>query len=183
MNIKHKHAGHIIAIEGHLFTANDAGMWDLTDVWRSLNLPKGKQPGRWRGKTRDRMSQSQNLDVRNLGAGGHQVMATKRAVIEYAAWVSEEFEDMVFAAFEAVLEMPDVALLVADKMRSIGNTREAEALERQVFNERCDWNVFKALQGNTQQGLRNAVRHGNLTPQQAIELGLRPPTEKRGVSL
>lgn len=40
-------------------------------------------------------------------------------------WVSREFETMVYDAFEAILDMPEVALLVADKMRSIGHDHSA----------------------------------------------------------
>ena len=29
MNNKHKHAGHIITIEGHSFKSNESGMWNL----------------------------------------------------------------------------------------------------------------------------------------------------------
>ncbi|TWI51017.1 hypothetical protein IQ22_03719 [Pseudomonas duriflava] len=46
---------------------------------------------------------------------------------------------MVFDAFEAVLEMPDVALLVADKMAEPGRQKSAENLKRSAFNDRCDW--------------------------------------------
>lgn len=47
IDIKHKHSGHVIIIEGHAFKANDRGQWDLTDIWRTLKLPKSKQPGKW----------------------------------------------------------------------------------------------------------------------------------------
>lgn len=134
IDIKHKHAGHLIAIEGYSFKANDAGMWDLTEIWQTLKLPKGKAPGRWRGKEKDRLSQSQNLDVRNLGNAGHRALATKRAAIEYAAWVSPEFKDMVFDAFEAILEMPEVAQVVANKMRQLGYDHSAALLEREKDN-------------------------------------------------
>ena len=172
MNIKHKHAGHVIIIDGQAFKANDSGMWDLTDMWQTLKLPKAKQPGRWRGKKKERLSQSQNLDVRNLGNSGHQVIATKRATIEYAGWVSAEFKDMVYDAFEAILEMPEVALLVADKMRSIGHVHSAAILERHAFNGKCDWTALKKSHTNTQAGLKAAVALGHLTPARAVTLGL-----------
>ncbi|OEC32694.1 hypothetical protein SAMN05216600_101581 [Pseudomonas cuatrocienegasensis] len=134
IDIKHKHAGHLITIEGHPFKANNAGMWSLTEIWQTLKLPKAKAPGRWRGKEKDRLSQSQNLDVRNLGNAGHRALATKRAAIEYAAWVSPEFKDMVFDAFEAILEMPEVAQAVTDKMRQLGYDHSAALLEREKDN-------------------------------------------------
>ncbi|MGE7956338.1 hypothetical protein ACQKQA_07010 [Pseudomonas sp. NPDC089530] len=130
IDIVHKHAGHLIVIQGQFFKANESGMWSLTEVWQVLKLPKGKQPGRWRGKEKERLAQSQNLDVRNLGNSGHQVMATKRATIEYAGWVSPEFKDLVYDAFEAVLEMPEVTLLVAEKMAELGRTKSVEILRR-----------------------------------------------------
>ncbi|MDK5911976.1 hypothetical protein [Serratia nevei] len=38
MNInKHKHANHVITIEGHSFKANESGMWNLTEIWKVLN--------------------------------------------------------------------------------------------------------------------------------------------------
>ncbi|MGE1525606.1 hypothetical protein [Pseudomonas putida] len=98
--------------------------------------------------------------------------ATKRATLAYAGWVSDEFEAMVYDAFEAILEMPEVALLVADKMRNMGNDHSAAILERSAFNDRCDWRALKAPHKNTQKGLRAAVAKGNLSLERAIGLGL-----------
>ena len=50
IDIKHKHSGHLIAINGQPFKANDRGQWNLTDIWQVLKLPKGKAPGRWRNE-------------------------------------------------------------------------------------------------------------------------------------
>ncbi len=44
MNNKHKHAGHIITIEGHSFKSNESGMWNLTEIWKILGLPNNKLP-------------------------------------------------------------------------------------------------------------------------------------------
>jgi hypothetical protein len=139
IDIKHKHASHFIIIEGQAFKANDSGMWDLTDIWRTLKLPKGKAPAQWRTNQAKRLEAMQNLHSSN-GSGS---WATKRATLAYAAWVSEEFETMVYDAFEAILEMPEVALLVADKMRSMGNDHSAAILERHVFNDKCDWGALR----------------------------------------
>lgn len=140
IDIKHKHSGHLIVIEGHSFKANEAGQWDLTEIWQTLKLPKGKAPAQWRTKQAQRLQRMQNLQGQNLGGRlGERTLATKRATIEYAGWVSEEFKDMVFDAFEAILEIPEVALLVADKMTELGYVKSAEILERSVFNDRCDW--------------------------------------------
>ena len=88
-------------------------------------------------------------------------------------WVSDEFKDMVYDAFEAILDMPEVALIVADKMHSMGNDHSAAILKRHVFNDRCDWRALRAPHKNTQQGLRAALAKGNLSPERAVELGLK----------
>lgn len=171
IDIKHKHASHVIIIEGQAFKANDSGMWDLTDIWQTLKLPKGKAPAQWRTKQAQRLIDMQNLQV--IQGRAAQTLATKRATIEYAGWVSDEFKDMVYDAFEAILEMPEVALLVADKMRSMGNNHSAVILERSVFNDKCDWSAIKRPHKNTQEGLRAAVARGTITKAWAIELGLK----------
>lgn len=173
IDIQHKHASHVIIIEGQAFKANDSGMWDLTDIWKTLELPKGKQPGQWRTKTAERLERMQFLHALNNGRSGSRVFATKRATIEYAGWVSEDFKDMVYDAFEAILEMPEVAMLVADKMASLGNVHSADILRRMTFNDRCDWKSLKTPRKNTQVGLKAAVMRGHLSPQKAAELGLR----------
>ena len=173
IDIKHKHSSHVIIIEDQAFRANDSGMWDLTDIWRTLKLPKGKAPAQWRTKRAQRLVDMQNLQV--IQGRAAQTLATKRAAIEYAGWVSPEFEDMVFDAFEAILEMPEVALLVADKMHSMGNDHSAAILERHVFNDKCDWTALrgykKALrrpltdaQKEQQKWERAAKRHESANP-------------------
>ena len=99
--------------------------------------------------------------------------ANKRAALAYAGWVSREFETMVYDAFEAILEMPEVALLVADKMRNMGNDHSAAILERHTFSDKCDWSPIKRPHKNTQEGLRAAVARGTITKAWAIELGLK----------
>jgi hypothetical protein len=142
MNIKHKHAGHVIIIDGQAFKANDSGMWNLTDIWQALKLPKGKQPGQW-----NNLKDGQYL--REMGfshsakAGAITVThANKRATLTYAGWVSREFETMVYDAFEAILERPEVARVVAEIMGSIGHSHSAAILERHVFNEKSDWTAL-----------------------------------------
>jgi hypothetical protein len=140
MDIRHKHANHVIIIGDQAFKANDSGMWDLTDIWRALKLHAKKGPGKWAElKEAQRLAASGKVESSN----GTGTLATKQAVIRYAAWVSPEFEDMVYTAFEAILEMPEVALLVAEKMRSLGNDHSASILERHVFNDKCYWNSLK----------------------------------------
>ena len=166
-DIKHKHAGHVIIIEGQAFKANDAGQWDLTDIWRTLKLPVKNGPAQWRTKQAKRMEAMQNLHSSN-GAGS---WATKRATLEYAGWVSDEFKDMVYDAFEAILELPEVALIVADKMASLGSDHSASILKRMTFNDKCQWSSLGHR--NTVQGLRSAIAKGNLTEAQAAALAAR----------
>lgn len=66
------------------------------------------------------------------------MLATKRAAIEYAAWVSPEFKDMVFYAFEAVLDMPEVAQAVADKMHQLGHKHNAAIVQWMTENQECN---------------------------------------------
>lgn len=170
IDIKHKHAAHVIIIEEKAFNANDAGQWDLTDIWKTLKRSKTKGPGKWAElKAAKRLRESRKVELSH----GNGTFATKQATIRYAAWVSPEFEDVVYDAFEAILEMPEIALLVADKMRSMGNDHSAVVLERHTFNDKCDWKAFKRTHTDSQAGLRAAVRGGNLTPEKAIELGLK----------
>lgn len=169
IDIKHKHAAHVIIIEGKAFKANDAGQWDLTDIWKTLKLSKTKGPGKWAElKEAKRLRESRKVELSH----GNGTFATKQATIRYAAWVSPEFEDAVYDAFEAILEMPEVALIVADKMRSMGNNHSAAILERYTFNDKCDWSI-KPPHRNTQKGLRAAVARGTITQARAVELGLK----------
>lgn len=131
IQIKHKHAGHLITIEGRPFKANDAGMWNLTEIWQTLKLPKGKQPGQWRTKEAERLERMHFLHSLNSGRSGSHIQATKRATLEYAGWVSSEFKDMVYDAFEAILDIPEVAQAAADKMRQLGYDHSATLLERE----------------------------------------------------
>lgn len=169
--IKHKHAGHLIVIEGHAFKANDAGMWDLTDIWQTLGLPKGKQPGQWNTLKEGRYMREMDFSHSAKTGAVTVTNANKRATLSYAGWVSREFETMVYDAFEAILELPEVALIVADHMHKLGHTRSAEIITRMVFNDKCRW----ASRGhrNTAKGLKAAVGAGHLTIEGATSLAIR----------
>lgn len=132
IDIKHKHASHVIIIEGRAFKANDAGQWNLTDIWKALRMSKTKGPGKWAElKEAKRLRESRKVELSH----GSGTLATKQATIRYAAWVSSEFEDVVYEAFEAILEMPEVALIVADKMRSMGDEHSAAILQSITENQ------------------------------------------------
>ncbi|MCK3850625.1 KilA-N domain-containing protein [Pseudomonas sp. W2Jun17] len=146
MDITHKHADHLIIIEGQPFKANDSGMWDLTEIWRILKLPKGKAPAQWRTNQSKRLEAMQNLHSSN-GSGS---WATKRGALAYAAWVSEEFETMVYDAFEAILEMPEVAQLVAVKMQSLGKNHSAEILKRHITENQERNSILRKLKKGPQ---------------------------------
>ena len=177
IDIKHKHASHVIIIEGQAFKANDAGQWDLTDIWQTLkgireDVEK-RQPKRWSQTNEGKRFSGDGKSVSGGSGRGESTFANKQATLRYAAYVSPEFEDVVYDAFEAILEMPEVALLVADKMRSMGNDHSAAILERHTFNDKCDWSAMRRTHKNTQNGLRAAVSKGYLTPVRATELGLK----------
>lgn len=151
IDIKHKHAGHVIVIEGQPFKASAAGQWNLTEIWRALKLAPKKSPGQWRTKEAKRLEAMQNLHSSNGAAS----WATKRATIEYAAWVSPEFKDMVFDAFEAVLETQEVAHAVAKVMHESGHQHSAAILER-ILTENQERNRI----------LRNLAKGRTLSPEQ-----------------
>lgn len=165
MDIQHKHSGHIIVIEGIPFAANEAGMWNLTEIHRELSLPDNRKPAQWRDKAARRFLTMQNLHSQRVGKTQH-TFATKRATIEYAGWVSEEFKDLVYDAFEAILEDAVAAAVVAEKMRELGHTHSATLLER-MNRDRAD--ALQALKKlphmNSKEGLKAALNRGNVTPE------------------
>lgn len=143
IDIKHKHSGHLIVIEGKPFKANDSGQWDLTEVWQTLELPKGKAPGKFMDrKEAKRLEGTEKIGFVKVNRVT-RTLAAKQAVIRYAAWVSPEFEDAVFDAFEAILESPEVAALVIKQMNDLGHTHSAAIVEKTIFNDRCDWKAFR----------------------------------------
>ncbi|WGK91261.1 hypothetical protein [Pseudomonas migulae] len=162
INIKHKNASHVIIINGQAFKANDAGMWDLTDIWKTLQGIRDdvakRAPVRWNQTTEGkRLSNSGKTATAKAGTENHTV-ANKQATLRYAGYVSAEFEDVVYDAFEAILELPEVALLVADKMRCVGYAHSAAILERHVFNDKCDWNALKGYKKSPKRHLSNSER-------------------------
>ncbi|WP_260963087.1 KilA-N domain-containing protein [Pseudomonas citri] len=143
IDITHKHAGHIVIIEGHPFKSNNAGKWDLIEIWKALKLDANKSPSQWRTKEAQRLVTLQFLHSKQGRLGG--TWATKRAVIEYAAWVSPEFKDTVFDAFEAILESPEVARVVAKIMHDSGRLHSSSILER-MLNENQERNqILRSL--------------------------------------
>lgn len=175
MNNLHKHAGHIISIENHSFKANESGMWNLTEIWKVLRLPNNKLPSQWRGKVTKRLTDMQKMHVEKVGIEGI-TYADKQATLKYAGWVSDDFEDMVYAAFESILEMPEVAEAVANKMVELGYHAEAELLERHKENYRESMktlrNIGSRVDGRKPERIYRAVLGGNLT--KALGLSMIP---------
>lgn len=169
----HKHADHIIIIENHAFKANADGMWNLTEIWKVLGLPNNKLPSQWRGKITKRLADMQKMHVEKIGIESI-TYATKQAALKYAGWVSEDFEDAVYAAFEAILEMPEVATVVANKMVELGYNKEAELLERQKDAHRYAMGELKAISSRVdgQQPARiyEALKRGNVTKGTALQV-------------
>lgn len=173
MNNQHKHAGHIITIENHSFKANQFGMWNLTEIWKVLRLPNNKLPSQWRGKTTKRLTDMQKMHVEKIGIESI-TYADKQATLKYAGWVSEDFEDMVYAAFESILEMTEVAEAVANKMVELGYQAEAELLERHKddYREvmRAINKIGKRVDGRKPERIFKAVANGNLMKSQGLSM-------------
>ncbi|HED1310569.1 TPA: hypothetical protein R4S08_004276 [Kluyvera ascorbata] len=160
-------ANHVIIIDGHHFKANEDGMWNLTHIWKTLELDRKKAPSEWRTKTAQRLLNCpQKMRVVYPGQFP-ALIANKQATLKYAAWVSEDFEDMVFAAFESILAMPEVAVIVANKMIDLGYTKEAERLENMndVQSEALKEfaKVSKRVDGKKPERIFKAVRRGTIT--------------------
>lgn len=170
--IKHKHADHIIIIEGHAFKANESGMWNLTDIWKVLGLTRSKAPSEWRTKDAKRFSECPQK-MRTLGQGvTSHILADKQVTLKYAGWVSTDFEDTVYAAFESILEMPEVAEVVANKMTELGYVKEAELLERHkdAYSEAMKTmsTISKRVDGSKPSRVFEALKRGTITHEQAL---------------
>lgn len=175
MNIQHKHSGHIIIINGHSFKANESGMWNLTEIWKVLDLTRSKAPSEWRTKDAKRFTECPQK-MRSLGQGvTSHVLADKQATLKYAGWVSTAFEDMVYAAFESILEMPEVATVVANKMVELGYQKEAELFERHTNADRdyAHAEMKRWRDTTTNKSRCSAVLAGHISLQTAISQGLK----------
>lgn len=174
MNIQHKHSGHIIIINGHSFKANESGMWNLTEIWKVLGLTRSKAPSEWRTKNAKRLTDTQKMRVEKVGIES-TTYADKQATLKYAGWVSPEFEDMVYAAFESILEMPEVATVVANKMVELGYQKEAELLERHTNADRdyAHAEMKRWRDTTTNKSRCSAVLAGHISLQTAVSQGLK----------
>ena len=100
--------------------------------------------------------------------------ADKQATLKYAGWVSDDFEDMVYAAFESILEMPEIAEAVANKMVELGYHAEAELLERHKDDYREAMQnlnkISKRVDGRKPERIYKAVINGYLTKYQGLSM-------------
>ncbi|MGW1444855.1 hypothetical protein ACWA06_19170 [Serratia rhizosphaerae] len=167
-------ANHIIYIDGQPFKANEDGMWNLTEIWKTLKLATKKLPSKWDNKDAKALRSCAEISVQGKG-NQSQVYGSKFATLQYAGWVSFEFSRMVYAAFEAVLAMPEVQTVVVNKMVELGHNAEAELLERHSNSDR-DYahrqmsTLFKGVDGSKPERLYKAVKAGNLTKSKALSL-------------
>lgn len=168
-----RNANHIIIIDGHPFKANESGMWNLTDIWKVLDLSDNKLPSKWRNRKVESLKSKGQICLLQVGATT-QTIGTKFATLQYAGWVSLEFSMMVYAAFESVLDMPEIAEVVANKMVELGYQAEAELLERHkdVYKEAVQAmnKISRRVDGRKPERIHKAVINGYLTKSQGLSM-------------
>ncbi|WP_409070807.1 KilA-N domain-containing protein [Escherichia coli] len=65
-------------------------MWNLTEIWKTLKLPRGKAPSEWKTKEAKRFA-STPVKLRSERVGSTPgTWATEEAAIAYAMWVSDD---------------------------------------------------------------------------------------------
>jgi hypothetical protein len=167
-------ANHIIYIDGQPFKANEDGMWNLTEIWKIRSCIR-KSPPSGGPKTLSFSTVPQKMRSARNELGHDYILADKQVTMKYAGWVSHDFEDMVYAAFEAVLAMPEVQTVVVNKMVELGYHAEAELLERHSNADR-DYahhqmsTLFSKADGRKPERLYKAVKPGHMTKGMALSL-------------
>lgn len=121
MDIQHKHSGFPLTIRGMVFTANDAGMWDVTEIHQSLNQMGINSPAQWRSKASKRFRESGLILTSKVGmTDDHKpvrhTFMNLRALLEYVGWADAELYEVIYDTFEAILESPEVASIVNQAM-------------------------------------------------------------------
>lgn len=86
-----------ISINGHTFTPDSDGMWNLNEIHKALGLPDSKAPSEWSNAVSAELSNSGNIRSKAGRYGG--TLATELGAIAYAMWVSPGFYLMVAGAF------------------------------------------------------------------------------------
>jgi hypothetical protein len=98
------------------FVPNDEGMFNLTEMWRILELPASKKPSQWRNSIARDLERDANLHF-TQGKDAY-TLATETACIAYAMWVSVSFYRMVVSTFIAVRNDDRLAAMVYRNMES-----------------------------------------------------------------
>ncbi|MFJ5401801.1 KilA-N domain-containing protein, partial [Pectobacterium sp. CHL-2024] len=106
-----------IIINGHSFTCDENQMWNLNDIYRTLDLSDSKRPSEWNNQVRTQLDRSGNFRTVNGDGGG--TWATEKGTIAYAMWVSTDFYSLVIDAFvfmrnDAIMR-ERIAILQADE--------------------------------------------------------------------
>lgn len=175
-NLININAHSTIEIEGHKFISDDNGMWNLTDIWKTLGLPGNKRPSQWDNREAKALRHSVEISTLKVGKVS-QVFGSKFATLQYAGWVSFDFSRMVYAAFEAILATPEVAAIIAIKMEQLGHVAAAEQMER-IISANADRDYAHDEMKHWRDRMTNkdrckAVLAGTITLQQAINQGLK----------
>ena len=98
------------------FVPNDDGMFNLTEMWRMLELPASKKPSQWRNSIARDLERDANLHF-TQGKDAY-TLATETACIAYAMWVSVSFYRMVVSTFIAVRNDDRLTAMVYRNMES-----------------------------------------------------------------
>ncbi|GKW27882.1 KilA-N domain-containing protein [Pectobacterium brasiliense] len=106
-----------IIINGHSFTCDENQMWNLNEIYRTLDLPDSKRPSEWNNQVRTQLDRSGNFRTVNGDGGG--TWATEKGTVAYAMWVSTDFYSLVIDAFvfmrnDAIMR-ERIAILQADE--------------------------------------------------------------------
>lgn len=97
-----------IKIMGRVFESDDSGMLNLNDIRRGLDLPSKNEPSQWRGKVRDKLFETGNLqaieisNLHNPNLKSRFIAGDEKGTIAYAMWVSVDFYLQVLDAFIAL---------------------------------------------------------------------------------
>lgn len=125
-----------VVINGHAFTANADGMWDLTGIHKALGLPDNKRPGQWSNAIQRELHRCGNFNIVHGDNGG--TLATEAGTIAYAMWVSTEFYLMVIHAF---VSMRNSAIRDAKAKDAVlaANMPKATTLDRKAAGAGLTW--------------------------------------------
>ncbi|WP_252178886.1 KilA-N domain-containing protein [Endozoicomonas sp. 4G] len=80
---------------------NDEGMVNLNELHKLSGEPGTRSPKRWLELDRQKDRKSDFLKVRGRSGG---IWANRRDALKYAGYLSEEFEDAVYEAFENLMD-------------------------------------------------------------------------------